>query len=169
MKAIYTVALAILFSFLALDAQAASYKHQLEGSFELDNRTIDVDNGGESDMDIFKVLGTYRNQFKPNLFMVGNLELSNGASDYIAFSGGAEMNFIENNESLEAGAGAWLRIFTGDVSGFGLRPYGFIRNFLTSNLFISGTLSYDWAIVDVNDQDADLTGIVINAGLGYAF
>lgn len=169
MKAIYTIALAILFSFLALDAQAASYKHQLEGSFELDNRTIDVDNGGETDFDVFTLLGTYRNQMRDKLFIVGNFELQNGALDAIAFSGGAEINFISNNDTLEAGAGGWVRIFTGDISGFGIRPYGFVRSFITPNMFISGTLSYDWGIVDFMDRDADLTGISMMAGLGYAF
>lgn len=155
--------------FLATNAFAAGYKHQIEGSFNLDNRTIDYDNGGEDDFDIFQILGTYRNQYKQDLFLVGNLELSNGGYDYIAFSGGAEWNFVKTNDKLEAGAGAWFRIFTGDISGFGVRPYGFLRSFITNQLFISGVLSYDLGFVDVNNRDGDLKGIQITAGLGYAF
>lgn len=169
MNKVLVSVLSLLLMMVSVDAMASGYTHQIEASFNLDQREFDLDSGGEIERDIFALLGTYRNQVKNKIYIVGNLEFSNGAEDYIAFSGGLEMNMIRSGGQLEAGFGGWLRLFTGDIDGFGIRPYGFIRSFFSNRIFISSTLSYDWAKVDFGNQDADFMGIQIYAGLGYAF
>lgn len=152
-------------------SHAASYVHQLEGLFNLDQREFDPDgSAGSIDYDIFRINLNYRHQYKSRLFFVGNLDLNNGAMDSIGFSGGMEYNLITNPaDKIEAGGGFLFTLYTGDISGIGFRPYGFIRSFISGGLFISGQLSYDLAFVELNDVDGDLKGLMINAGLGYAF
>lgn len=169
MKKILSVLLASLM-FTSV-SQAASYVHQIEGLFNLDQREFDPDGaGGGIDYDIFRINLNYRHQYKSRLFFVGNLDLNNGGLDSIGFSGGMEYNLITNPaDKIEAGGGFLFSLYTGDISGIGLRPYGFIRSFISGGVFISGQLSYDLAFVEINDRDGDIKGLMINAGLGYAF
>lgn len=151
-------------------SHAASYIHQVEALVNIDQRSFDLDNGGERDFDVFRLFVNYKNQYKSRVFLIGGVDLNNGALDHIIFSVGGEYNAMANaRDNIEAGGGVLLNLYTGDLSGFGFRPYGFARVFIKSQLFISTQLSYDLAFVDMNGADGDLTGIMINAGFGYAF
>lgn len=157
--------------FFISTAQAASYVHQVEGLLNIDQRKFDPDGSpGSVDFDVFEINLTYRHQYKTRLFFVGNLDFSNGNMDSIGFSGGMEYNLITNPaDKIEAGGGFVFSLYTGDLSGFGVRPYGFIRSFIKGGLFIAGQLSYDLAFVELNDRDGDIKGLSISGGLGYAF
>lgn len=156
---------------VSVSAHAASYVHQIEGLLEIDQRSFDPDGtAGEYDYDVFRINAIYRHQYQSRMFLVGGIDFSAGNLDGIIFNVGGEYNAMANaNDNLEAGGGVLLNLYTGDYSGFGFRPYGFLRAFITRNLFISGQLSFDWAFVDMNGTDGDLTGIMIRGGLGYAF
>ena len=182
MKKVLIVFLALVFpaSVFAMDIPQGKYEITGTTSFGFSSTSIDVDGGGEADVDTIELNLDAQYYFQKN-FAVGaffeyeDVDADLGGDATFWMIGPQATYNISLDEKLSVflnGGVGYANYEIGDVDadGFGFRVAGGLKYFFTSNIAAVAQLRYTWLSLDVdNGPDVDYDDFGLGIGFSFLF